>query len=224
MSRTLKASALGFLAMIAVGAIAVINASATPGGHFVSEQAHTDIVGLEGPGDHRIHLEDLALLTKQIGCNNVSYLGTISAATVESVTITPSYTACYTTGAGTPGDVTVTTNGCTYTFKVAAKTIDTTNQTAHLICPTGKKIEIHHPACTYDIHPQTISKELTYKTATDAATGKHEITVGLVIDLEATRHGMCQLSLPTNGHVVLDGSATVRGAQTAGGQISITAT
>jgi hypothetical protein len=117
----------------------------------------------------------------------------------------------------------VTINSCTYIFTVAAGTVESTEQTAHLVCPAGQKIEIHHPNCTVEIHPQTVTTGLTYTTKT-TATGIHEITSDVNVAFSMTRHGLCQFVAPTTGTGTIKGSVTVKAFNTGGQQIPLTAT
>ncbi len=161
MSLKLKALGLSLIAAMAVSAVAVMNASATAGGHFVSEVAHTVVKGTEGPGTaHRHHLT-LHGFSGQVGCDEATYEATANALTVTSLTVTPKYNNCYTTGDPDQNAIGVTMNGCTYTFTVAPGPAATTEHTVDLLCPVGKKIEVHHPNCTATIGPQTV-KGVTY--------------------------------------------------------------
>ena len=233
MSLKLKALGLGLLAAMAVSAIAVVNASATAGGHFVSTgNTHAHILGFAGPGSpHNLHLVNHGL-AGEIGCKTQSYTATTTTETTTSITVTPSYAECETTVNGPA--VTVTMNGCTYTFTVAPITTPenhsnpptSTNQveqTAHLLCPPEKTIEIHHPNCTIEVHAQTINGGLTYTTVTTAQ-GIHEVTMDVNVVFVQTRHGLCQFIAPTTGNGTLKGSVTVKGFNTEGKQIPVTAT
>ena len=216
-----KALIVGVLAALTVSALAVMSASANEKGHFVSTGTpHVEIVGIEAPKTaHTHHFKDLAA-PAPIGCEKVSYLGKTAAETVTSINVAPSYTDCYTTEDGEK--VPVTVNGCTYTFTVAEKTTDNTEQTAHLLCPVGKALEIHHPDCTITILPQTINTGITY--ITQFEDGKHTITLKTNINLSITRHGLCRLVLPLHGTGNLSGAATVKALDTNKQLANITAT
>ncbi|HXR29681.1 MAG TPA: hypothetical protein VN752_00900, partial [Solirubrobacterales bacterium] len=118
MSLKLKALGLSVIAAMAVSAVAVMNASANTAGHFVSEINNlTHVKGEEGPGTaHRIHFVSHGL-TGEIGCDNVSYTAVFTN-TTNSLTVTPNYSSCYTTGTN-EAKWDVHENGCTYTFRVA---------------------------------------------------------------------------------------------------------
>ncbi|HEX8689023.1 MAG TPA: hypothetical protein VF729_02145 [Solirubrobacterales bacterium] len=231
MSLKLKALGLGLLATLAMSAVVVMNASAAAGGHFVTTgNAHAHIQGhVTHPtgGPHNLHLVNHGL-EGEIGCDIQSYTATTTTETTTSITVTANYETCYTTVADhsdhTP-DVPVTMNGCTYTFTVAPipnQSHNTVEHTAHLVCPAGAKVEVHHPNCTVSIHPQTINTGLTYTTV---GTGNgHEITMDVNVQFTTTRHGLCQFIAPTNGAGTLRGSVTVTAKNTAGAQIPLTAT
>ena len=222
MSLKFKALGLGLLAALAVSAVGVMNASANGNGHFVTTgNSHTFITGFAAPGTpHNLHLVNHGL-EGEVGCATQSYPShTISSETFTSITVTPSYAGCTTTsnGQAVPVDV----NGCTYTFTVALGTTNNTEQTAHLICPAGKKIEITHPNCTVSVHPQTINTGLTY--TTEGSGNTHGITMHVNIQFTQTRHGLCQFIAPTNGNGTLKGSVTVTAENTSQEHVPLTVT
>ena len=223
MSLKLKALGLGLIAAMAFSAVAVMNASATVQGHFVSDVATTHVIGTES-GTHR---HDLSLhgFNGETGCDVTTYTGTTHATTVTSLTITPKYEKCYTTpGPWSPeNNLPITLNGCTYTFTVTGGNQATTEQTMHIVCPAGQKIEIHHPNCTTTVLPQTISS-VTYTRKINPTNGKHEITLDTNVQFNIERHGLCGI-FGTSGKGTLKGSATVVGLDgTNGPQIGITST
>jgi hypothetical protein len=223
MSLKLKALGLSVIAAMAGSSVAVMNASANTSGHFVSEINNlTHVTGFEGPGTaHRLHLTNHGL-SGQVGCDTVSYEASIIAGTVNSVTAQPSYANCYTTTVNKP-TVIVHVNGCTYTFRSAAGGTSNTEQTAHLVCEVGKKVEITYPNCTTSVHPQTVNTGITYTRVIE--NGKHAVTLDSNAQLSATRHGACQHIAPTNGIYTLIGSATAKGFNGVGGpQVSVTVT
>jgi hypothetical protein len=224
MSLKLKVLGLGLLAVLATSALAVMNASANgTGGHFVSTATHTNIVGTES-GSHILHFirDNDTNPESRIGCDEESYTGTATAATVESLTITPTYNKCYTTNSNKTG-VTIDTNGCTYTFTVTKGTTSTTEQQVHLLCDPGKFIQITHPNCTITIHPQTVNSAVTYTNQVDT-NGLHYVTLDVNATFATTNHGLCQFIIPTNDFGLLSGSVTVRGFNKQKEQVSITAT
>ena len=225
MSIKLKALGLSLLAAMAVSAVAVMNASANGSGHFETTKGaviHGHVTHPTG-GPHNLHLVNHGL-EGEIGCDVQSYTATASASTITSITIRPKYETCYTTEADHADhspNVPVHVNECDYTFTVAQGTTDNTEQTAHLVCPPGKKIEVTHPNCTVSVHPQTINTGLTY--TTKGISNSHEITMHVNIQFTTTRHGLCQFIAPTNGQGTLRGSATVT-ATVNNVQVPLTAT
>jgi hypothetical protein len=223
MSLKLKALGLGLLAALSVSAVAVMNAGANGEGHFVTTgNTHTHITATEGTL-HKIHLVSHGL-EGEIGCDESLITTTTTAETSADLSGTATYNKCYTTNGGTPGEVTVTMNGCTYTFTVAKGTVNTTEQTAHLICPHEglKRVEVHHPNCTITIPPQTVNTGITYTTVLE--NNIHAITAHVNVQFTTEYHGGLCVFLGTNHTGTLKGTATVRAFNTVGGQVPITAT
>lgn len=220
MSLKLKALGLGLLAMLVTSAFAVMNATAETGGHFVAEQAHTILSGSETRNVHQVKLAIEG--GTPLECTKVTYSGTTSSTTVESVTITPHYTECITEGGGTPHNITVTMNGCNYTFTIGKNSL--ADNTVHVICPVGKVIEVHHPNCTITIPAQTPAGGIAYKTDTTAG-GKHSITPEITVsNITAHYHGGICIFLGTTHTGTMTGSATLSGTTTEGVPVGITAT
>ena len=226
MSFKLKALGLGLLAAMAFSAVAVMNASATVQGHFVSDVATTHVIGSESG----LHRHDLLLhgFSGEIGCEVATYTGTTHATTVTSINIAPKYEKCYTTPGPwhqTDNNIPITLNGCTYTFTVTGGNQETTEHKVDLVCPNPLKgIEIHHPNCTATVLPQTVSTGVTYTRKTNPTNGKHEITLDTNVQFNIERHGLCGI-FGTSGKGTLKGSATVVGLDgTNGPQIGITST
>lgn len=227
MSLKLKALGLGLLAIVAAGAVAVMNASAEsqPTGHFTSEVSHTVLDVNEGPGtSHQLELGIEGFTP--IVCDEASYVSTINAATVEHISVAPTYKKCHTTESAT--ETVVTVNGCTYTFTRPNKKSATTENTADLVCPTGQKLVIDHEGCEITIAPQTIqvsaaaNRGIGYTTTVE--NGVHAITLTAVARFTIELHtGICQL-IGTNKIATLSGSATISGTDTEGHFVGITAT
>jgi hypothetical protein len=226
MSLKLKALGLGLLATLAMSSFAVMNATANTEGHIVAEQDHWNLKVTEGEEvdpetgqKHRVHLISHGI-AGEIGCTEPNYGNpTFTAATQGDITLTPTFNGCSTTGSSA---VTVTMNGCSYTFRVAKNTVDTTEQTAHLICPAGKSVEIHHPNCTIIIHPQTVTTGITLTTKTTL--NKHYLTVDVKVQFTSTYEGGICVFTGTNHTGTLSGSATVEAFDTEGKKIGLTAT
>ena len=226
MSLKLKALGLGLLALIATSAFTVMNASANGSGHFSFGAAHPTITVTEGEEDtgggvidkHKVHLLAHGL-GGEIGCTEPNYTTTFLNATESSLTVAPTYAGCTTTGGSA---VTVTMNGCHYVFTVASGTTDATEQTAHLVCPHGTQVEIHHPNCTIKIHPQTINTGLTY--TRKLTLNKHYITLDVNIQFNTTYEaGICVFT-GTNHTGTLKGAVTVEAFNTNHEKIDLTAT
>jgi len=213
MSLKLKVLGLGLLATLAMSAVAVMNASATSTGHFTSDSPNglTTVEGFEG-GSHFTELSSHGL-EGGIVCDEATYDGTITGNTTTHITIIPHYTKCKTTG-GTPGEVTVDVNGCSFTFTPGH------HGTVHIDCPVGKAIEITHPNCTITIPAQTVGtavKGVTYTTDIDPETGKHIITLDANTVHVATQYhaGICIFTGTTHTGT-MHGSVTVKGYEDLG--------
>lgn len=226
---TLKVLALNLLTVTVVNAFVVTSSSAESqsGGHFVvgSAPSYTELDVKENPpsGTHMLELTQPGFTG--IVCHEASYVAPIVTATVTDVTATPTYKGCLTTGKGT-GEVTVHTNGCTYTFLQPNKEAAKTEHTVQIVCPAGKTIQVTHATCTVSIAPQTLTG-IGYTTTSEALPGeaaKHAITLTANLSFPVTREGgFCSL-LATNSTGTLKGSATVFGTDFATGkQVDITA-
>jgi hypothetical protein len=204
MKLKLKALGVGLLAALAVAAVAVVNASATAGGHFVTDVTHADIKGFNSE-NHPIHFIEHGV-AGEVGCTT-DYKATMISATktVSELVVTPSYDTCYTTGTQTVFPVHI--NGCTYKLTVAANTTDNTEQTAHVVCPGAGALEVTHPNCILKIGSQTITTGITY---TRKSEGKHFITMDVNAQISTTLHGLCQFVLPTNKNGTIKGTIRVR--------------
>ena len=224
MTTRLKALCLGLLSVLAVTAFGVMSAVAEDGGHFESEVAHTTIKGTETPatGVHTLHFRRQGT-AEEIGCTEASYTGTTTNATETGITVTPSWSKCYTTPNGTEFEV--HENGCHFIFTIGKSTkID---HTVHLKCPIGKKIEITHPNCNITVGEQTLGGEagngVVYKTVTEE--GKHAITLEVTVkNIVSTYHEKICIFLGTNQISEMNGSVTVRGFDTDNKPVHITAT
>lgn len=235
MSMKLRVLSLGLLAVLATSAFAVVNASAEQSGHFTAEKDHVIITGTESnPGNHNLKFQRTTPQGEATGlpieCTHVKYHGTAqlpkvgepNELTTQSITVTPTYEKCATQG-GEWGEVTVhhpATPECeTKVFKFTSS-ISSKKATVHVECA----ITVTHPNCTIKIPKQTLSG-VTYTTATDAASGKHELTVDVTVR-SITGHfegGIC-IFLGTTHTFDMDGSVTVWGEDTEGKRQHITAT
>jgi hypothetical protein len=216
----LKILGLGVLAVMATSAFAAMNASATVSGHFTNEASdgHAAVTGTENATHFTEFISDAGSV---IRCTKASYSGTVTQATVQSITITPKYDECETPGEN-PTPVTVTMNGCDYTFFSNA----TTHGTVAIDCGPNNSIEIHHPNCTMTVPAQvpgaTITKGITYTTTVE---GKHTLTANVTVEEITTEyHGGICIFLGTNHKFKMIGSATISAENTAGQQVGITST
>lgn len=210
--------ALGIGALIAIGVAAFsASATATSGGHFVSGSEHTS-VQLVASGAH-----SFAWINSNgaVSCGSHTHEGTVFGTTVASIELTPIWKESCTTGDGTP--MVFTHNGCTFKFTVASGTTSSTEQTLHLGCPVGKVFELDQGGtCLVTMPSQTAGSAATYTTT--EANGKHAITVSLSATLETQFHaGLC-VFLGTKQFTTLKGSGVLRGFDTSGQPVSLTAT
>jgi hypothetical protein len=224
MSLKLKALGLGLIAAMAVGAFAVVNASASTSGHFTAEttEHHAIIKGEETfPGNHNLTFQRIvngAPSGEPIKCTRAVYHGTLSgtaATTTQAVSVTPKYEEC-STGGVAPHNVTVHhPSSCgtnIYEFTSGG------SGTIHVRCP----VTVTHPNCTIRMPEQTVSGA-AYNT--DVQVNKHSITLGINVT-GITGHfesGFC-VFLGTTQSFNMTGSATVWAENTAGGRIGITHT
>ena len=224
MSMKLKVLGLGLLAVMATSAFAAMNASALTGGHFVSSVSHTIIKGKETPatGVHVLEFseEGSTSAESKIYCTESSYEGTVQSATVTELTVIPSWEKCHTTTR--TENFTVTENGCDFNFTVRPEG-NTKHNTVHVLCPPDKAIEIHHPNCTITVPAQTV--EGVVYTRQPASGNPDWITLDSTVKgIESQYHGGICVFLGTNHKSEMSGSVTVEGFNTAGEQVSITAT
>jgi hypothetical protein len=197
MMRKLKALGLALAAVFALSAVAASSASATA---FTSTAPAGTIEHITGTDTHGV--DEFTVGESKLTCDEESF--TANAATpTTTITVTPTYKKCRTTGGEEKEDVTVTTNGCTYTFTShGAVTID---------CPAGKVIEIHHYSdpgvhknskCTNTVGPQNGVGALTYTHPNNGIEANGTINVTL------QTHGICSFGFTINQeatyHVVQD--------------------
>lgn len=219
MSIKLKIFGLGVLVMLATSAVAIMNATAATGGHFVSDTTHSIISGTE-TATHKLEFRKGTNPNEWIACTKTSYVGTTSAATVTEIKVTPSWSECYTTGA--PGTKFEIHEGDCYLVLTVSSNPEGHN-TVHLHCISSPGITITHPNCTVRIPPQTVLGPVSYKRIVED--GKHVITAeftggGTTTFYEA---GIC-IFLGTHQTGEVGGSITLRADSTGGERTGITAT
>jgi hypothetical protein len=154
MNRKLKA--LGMLvAALAFSAIAVSAASADSA-LKTKENASVILTGnqIEHPGGNKFNTSN-----GEITCQNagVTFSGTAttdpkSPTTIYEATVHPTYKECTAKGLG---EATVTAKGCDFT--ITDRTNPGGHNIVHLICNTGKSIEVHIPSidCVLKMGQQT---------------------------------------------------------------------
>lgn len=199
--------------MVLVTALAGLSApaaSAEGGGFFELESFNNHAsVSASSSGGHVLHFVAPGL-SSEVGCST-GLNGTTTAATIESLALTPAFANCTVTG--TVSKVTIDTNGCSFTFTSAKGTTNETEQTVHLACPIGQNMVITRPDCTIVLPPQTFTG-VTYASATNFS--KPALTVSfnsqMVFRYEA---GTCT-SLGTNQTGTLKGSLTLKATDQVG--------
>jgi hypothetical protein len=223
MSLKLKILGMGLLAVMATSAFAAMNASATVGGHFINDapNGHAIITGTEVAGTlHIVRLQkEGGSAEETTQCHSSSYTGTVNAATVQSVTITPNWSSCTTGGSGGTS-FEVHENGCSLTF-TSGKT-GQTHHTVDVVCPVGKSIEMTHPNCTTIFPAQTV-RGVTYPTTVE--NNKHALTMNVTVGSITSHYetGIC-IFLGTTHKWEMKGSVTVKATNTEGNPVNITET
>lgn len=215
MDRKLKALGLGLLAVMAVGAFAAANASATVSGHFTHDAlgGHAIVKG-SGNGEHRLKLE-VDGRTPTIECNVYSSEGTLTSATVTTIAVEPAFANCQTEG-GSANSVIVDTNGCEFVYHSGGGTFS-------LQCPAGEELVITHPSCEVAMASQS-TKGVTYGTAVSNPGNKHELTLSQSVTLTAQYEAGICVFLGTAHQLSITGSTTLAAFSTSGEQVNLTAT
>lgn len=229
MSIKLKILGMGLLALMATSAFAAMNASAVVPlkSHFTHEgpTENAIITAHEAKGtSHRLkfyHLKNGHETDgKPIECEKATYEGTVTKKTVQQIQLFPTYTNCATEGDPT-GSVTVTPNGCSYTFFSGG---NNTHGTVEVDCPTGKTIVIKHQNCEITVPAQTtagtLTEGVTYDTVTEEVSGKfiHSLTATVTVNtITGHYHGGICIFLGTAQKFEMRGSVTVKGYEDLGG-------
>lgn len=233
MSLKLKILGLGLLAVMATSAFTVMNASAKATGHFFNDAAggHAEIKGSEvfHSPSHSLKFQATTSAGEPSGepiiCTTADYVGTVSEATTQSLTVTPTYHGCQTTGAA-HDTVKVTMNDCNYVFSSNANA--TIDATVTVKCPVGKAIEIHHPSCTMTVAHQTLGGAAGNGVAytTTMKNTKHALTVDVTVkNIQAQYHGGICIFLGTSNHIFdMTGGVEIEGLNTNKEAVNITAT
>lgn len=111
-------------------------------------------------------------------------------------------------------------NECDYVLKIGKKRSE--NNTVSLVCPPGKAVVISHPNCTITVVAQSNLQGASYTTILE--TGQHALTVNLSVAFNTQYHGQICIFTGTNHTSTLQGAVKVKGTETEGAQIGITAT
>lgn len=134
MIRNLKVLGLAVAAVLALTALA---ASAASAAEFHGEEGNLTLSGTQTT------INVFRTDAGEVTCKKASFSGTTTAATVTSVTVTPSYSECHAIFFGLTVNVTVDVNGCAYIIGA--------NGHVTLECPENKHIEVTAPGCTTTI-------------------------------------------------------------------------
>jgi hypothetical protein len=200
MIRKLKTFGLALGAVLALGAL---SATTAPAASFHSEAAHTTL-----SGSQMVATDDVWTINAgTIRCGYTSYSGTTTAATTETITVTPAYSECTAFGfVNAPIDV----NGCTYTFNAG-------NDDLIIACPVGKTITVTAFNCHVSVGSQSIASSITYD---NAGSGNFR-EVWPTLNLSGLKYTQVSKSFPgcTNGaftNGTFKGSLDVRGTGTSG--------
>jgi len=220
MNRKSRALGCSLLVVVTVGASSAMSVSAKTGGHFVSEVSHTSLVLGVSPqsgDDIRISID---AGKEEIECGVVEGHGTLAESTASSFELSTQNTACHTVGS--EAGWTLHTNECVAKLKVASGDPATTEQTSELICPAGNAMSSTHPGCTFTVPPQGNLNGLTYTKVT--VNGKHALTIDVNIQYSIQFHAGVCVFLGTNHTATFSGSTILKGLDTPGEPVAITAT
>lgn len=219
MSIKIKALGLALTAVIAAAAFGVMSAGASTGGHFTSD-VHSTLITATEVAPEKLFFSKEGEANK-ITCLNANYNGHVSGTTATDILITPNYSTCTTTSGGAHFEV--HEEGCQFRFTIG-KT-GATHHTVDVVCPVGSPgFRITHENCTMRIPSQTVTG-VVYNTGFDSGTGKHDITLESTVENITTHYegGIC-IFLGTTHQSEMSGGVTVRGTDTDGVPVNITAT
>ncbi len=229
---TLKAKLLGatISGLLALGAVGAPAASAEPA-LFTAEVGGGETAGVHG-GQTLAFGNTFTIGGTPFSCEVANVSGSASTAGPSSTIarLAPQYSNCHMiVGGFLTLPITVTVNGCEYTFNATKNTTDTegnlTPFSADLTidCPTGKQIEIHvytskakHEAdeslCTFDIGPQTVNNhiQLTNEAGAPNDILAHVTNLPIVLNNTKPSSTCCQGSrkFPTFDHGISPPPAT----------------
>jgi hypothetical protein len=200
MIRTFKMLGLALVAMLALGAMASVASAAK----FHSEASSTTLTG-EQPAEFNDKFKTDA---GNVECKTATYTGTVSGETTSTASATPSYSGCT---AAFGASVTIDVNGCSYEFH-------TNNNTADVVCPEGKVIEVTAPGCVVTVGAQTGLNGVSF--SSNEAKSNVTVTVKSTnVKYEEHNKGFfptCANNTKATSNGEYNGSATVTG--TSGGK------
>jgi hypothetical protein len=229
MIRNLKALGLALVAVCAMSAFAASAAQATPA-EFSWDSGTTKLDAVNGGGDHVF-----TLTAGTVKCNTVTGHAAVSGTSAPSVTGTE-ITYDDTGGAADTcrgplgSSALIEMNGCHYTFQAGTTvasapnghstgTVDIAN------CKNAdKSITVNAPGCVVHIPEQTGLGPVTYKTTTNGATGKEDVSVIASITNIKYKHTgfLCGNGEASNGSY--SGNATITGTDKDGNATNVTVT
>ncbi len=217
MSLKLKVLGLGLLATLAMSAVAVMNASATSSGHFISDAADGHTIVNQSIEPESPHGFNVSVEGGSIECDEANVQGTATTNTLTAVEGIMTLGKCHTTGSE-PGTTVVHMNGCSG----RGTSNSSGTGTGHLLCPAGKTVVVTHPNCTITVPPQSGVGGFTYTNVNDGS--KHTITVDVNLQYAVQYHAGICIFTGTNHTATVSGSTIVKATNTQGEQVNITST
>ena len=211
MIRNIKLLALTALAALAVTAVAASAAHAEQTTFTAGSTSGTITATNSGT-------ETFSTVNGTVVCKTSHLVGTFTATSFTTLTVTPTYTGCEAFGFA---EATVTTTGCTYTFTGKEGTGATeTLATSTVKCSGTSKITVSGGGCTTTVGPQGPLNHVKFSNTTtgtpddvDANTTFSGITY--------VASGFCfRTGTFTDG--TLNGNTTVIAKNTSGTQVNLT--
>lgn len=216
MIRYLKVLGFAMIVVLAFSAMMAASASAQTQGKLTFENGvEGTLDGTEiGVGENYFEDPSLGEKFQCLGSTLVGHKKTIESGTSAEekagtkphsglipagatvATLTASFTNCQTA----THKMTFTMNGCDFDWTIGNTTTDGSGEyglTDDIVCPTGKKIEIHVyfskeneniSICTYTIGPQSITG---FDLKNVAGTKNDLVATGTTTTMKVERHGLC---------------------------------
>jgi hypothetical protein len=209
MIRKVKALSLAFVAVIAMSAL---SASAASAEFFHSEASHTLLDGSQ------LGTDVFTTNAGTVSCEEATYSGTQSAATVKSITVFPKYSKC--TAFGFVSATIDVPAGCGYTFT------PTEPNRIHIVGCNTTPITVTAFNCWVTVKDQTPAGTVHYHTGGSGTTHDITVTVNLT-GITYTQHNksfpFCGGGAGTFNNGKYTGEATVEGTDTLENHVGITA-